>query len=136
MCFVAGLVRLGFLADLLSHPVLIGYMTGVALIMIASQLGKVTGVSVKGEEFVDQIRSFVDGLAELHWPTITLAAAVLVVLLVFAWLTPRLPGPLIAILVAAVVVSVFSLHRSGIKIVGDIPGGMPTPGVPAYRWPT
>jgi sulfate permease, SulP family len=131
MCFVAGLVRLGFLADLLSHPVLIGYMTGVALIMIASQLGKITGVSVKGEEFIDQIRSFADGLDELHWPTVTLAAAVLVVLLIFAWLTPRLPGPLIAILVAAVVVSVFALHRSGIKTVGDIPGGLPTPALPA-----
>lgn len=130
MCFVAGLVRLGFLADLLSRPVLIGYMTGVALIMIASQLGKVTGVSVEGEEFIDQIRSFVGGLDELHWPTIMLAAAVLVVLLVLAWLTPRLPGPLIAILVAAVVVSVFALHRNGIKVVGDIPGGLPTPAVP------
>jgi high affinity sulfate transporter 1 len=131
MCFVAGLVRLGFLADLLSHPVLIGYMTGVALIMIGSQLGKVTGVSVEGEEFIDQIRSIVGGLDELHWPTITLAAAVLVVLLVFAWLTPRLPGPLIAILAAAVVVSVFALDRSGIKVVGDIPSGFPTPGLPA-----
>jgi SulP family sulfate permease len=131
MCFVAGLVRLGFLADLLSHPVLIGYMTGVALIMIASQLGKVTGVSVEGDEFLDQMRSFVAGLDELHWPTITLAAAVLVVLLVFAWLAPRLPGPLIAILVAAVVVSVFSLDRNGIKVVGDIPSGLPTPGLAA-----
>ena len=131
MCFVAGLVRLGFLADLLSHPVLIGYMTGVALIMIASQLGKVTGVSVEGEEFVEQIRSFVEGLDELHWPTIILAAAVLVVLLVFAWLTPRLPGPLIAILAAAVVVSIFSLDRNGIKVVGHIPSGLPTPGLPA-----
>lgn len=130
MCFVAGLVRLGFLADLLSNPVLIGYMTGVALIMIASQLGKVTGVSVKGEEFIDQIRSFVGGLDELHWPTVTLAAAVLVVLLLFAWLTPRLPGPLIAILVAAAVVSVFALHRSGIKTVGHVPGGLPTPALP------
>jgi high affinity sulfate transporter 1 len=130
MCFVAGLVRLGFLADLLSNPVLIGYMTGVALIMIASQLGKVTGVSIKGEEFIDQIRSFVASLDELHWPTVTLAAAVLVVLLLFAWLTPRLPGPLIAILVAAVVVSVFALHRSGIKTVGDVPGGLPAPALP------
>jgi sulfate permease, SulP family len=131
ICFVAGLVRLGFLADLLSHPVLIGYMTGVAVIMIGSQLGKVTGVSVEGDEFLDQIRSFIDGLDELHWPTVTLAAAVLVVLLAFAWLVPRLPGPLIAILVAAVVVSVFSLHRNGIKVVGDIPSGLPTPGFAA-----
>jgi len=129
VCFVAGLVRLGFLADLLSHPVLIGYMTGVAVIMIGSQLGKVTGVSVEGDEFVDQIRSFVDGLDELHWPTLALAAAVLIVLLVIARLAPRLPGPLIAILVAAAAVSVFSLHRNGIKVVGDIPSGLPTPGL-------
>jgi SulP family sulfate permease len=131
VCFVAGLVRLGFLADLLSRPVLIGYMTGVAVIMIASQLGKVTGVSVKGDEFLDQVRSFADGLDELHWPTVALAAGVLVVLLAFAWLAPRWPGPLIAILAAAVVVSVFSLHRNGIKVVGDIPSGLPTPGLPA-----
>jgi sulfate permease, SulP family len=131
MCFVAGLIRLGFLADLLSHPVLIGYMAGVAVIMIGSQLGKVTGVSVEGDEFRDQVRSFVNGLDELHWPTITLAAAVLAVLLVFAWLAPRWPGPLIAILVAAVVVSVFSLDRTGIKVVGDIPSGFPTPGLAA-----
>ena len=62
ICFVAGLVRIGFLADLLSRPVLVGYMTGVAFIMIGSQLGKVTGVSVEGDEFVDQVRSFINGL--------------------------------------------------------------------------
>jgi SulP family sulfate permease len=131
ICFVAGVVRLGFLADLLSHPVLIGYMAGVAAIMIGGQLGKVTGAPVEGEEFRDQIRSFVDGLNAVHWPTIVLSVSVLVVLLVLAWLTPRLPGPLIAILVAAVVVSVFSLHRNGIKTVGEIPSGLPTPGFTA-----
>src|SRR6478672_11071197 len=50
ICFVGGLLRIGFLADLLSHPVLIGYMKGVAVIMVGSQLGKVTGVSVEGDE--------------------------------------------------------------------------------------
>jgi SulP family sulfate permease len=130
MCFVAGLVRLGFLADLLSRPVLIGYMTGVAVIMIGGQLSKVTGVPVDGDEFLDQIRSFVAGLDDVHWPTIALAAAVLVVLLVLAWLAPRWPGPLIAILAAAILVSVFSLDRNGIKVVGDIPSGLPTLGFP------
>jgi high affinity sulfate transporter 1 len=128
ICFVAGLVRLGFLADLLSRPVLIGYMAGVAAIMIASQLGKVTGAPVEGDEFLDQMRSFINGLGEVHWLTIALALAVLVVLLVLAWLTPRIPGPLIAILGAALVVSVLSLHRNGIKVVGEIPSGLPTPG--------
>jgi sulfate permease, SulP family len=128
ICFVAGLLRLGFLADLLSRPVLIGYMAGVAAIMIASQLGKITGVEVEGEEFLDQIHSFISGLGDVHWLTIALALAVLVVLLVLGWMTPRIPGPLIAILGAALVVSVFSLHRNGIKVVGEIPSGLPTPG--------
>ena len=94
ICFVAGLVRIGFLADLLSRPVLVGYMAGVAMIMIAGQLGKVTGISVDGDEFIDQVRSFVNGLDGAHWPTIALSAAVLVVLLALARVVPRLPGPL------------------------------------------
>ena len=131
ICFVAGLVRLGFLAELLSRPVLIGYMAGVAAIMIASQLGKVSGVEVEGEEFLDQMRSFVSGVDGVHWPTIALAVSVLVVLLVLARLAPRIPGPLIAILGAALVVSLLSLDRNGIKVVGDIPSGLPMPGFTA-----
>jgi sulfate permease, SulP family len=131
ICFVAGLIRLGFLAELLSRPVLIGYMAGVAAIMIASQLGKVSGVEVEGDEFLDQIRSFLSGVGGVHWPTIALATSVLVVLLVLAWLTPRIPGPLIAMLGAALAVSLLSLDRNGIKVVGDIPSGLPMPGFAA-----
>ena len=130
ICFVAGLVRIGFLADLLSRPVLVGYMTGVAVIMIGSQLGKVTGVSVEGDEFVDQVRSFIKGLGGAHWPTIALSVAVLAVLLTLARVVPRLPGPLIAILLATAVVAVFSLDRNGIRVIGEIPSGLPTPGLP------
>ena len=58
MAVAAGLARLGFLADLLSRPVLVGYLTGVALIMIAGQLGAATGVPVTGEEFLPQVAMF------------------------------------------------------------------------------
>ena len=131
ICLIAGLVRLGFLAELLSRPVLIGYMAGVAAIMIASQLGKISGVDVEGEEFLDQLRSFASGMDGMHWPTIVLAATVLVVLLALARLAPRVPGPLIAMLGAALAVSLLSLDRNGIKVVGDIPAGLPTPGFTA-----
>ncbi len=130
ICFVGGLVRLGILADLLSRPVLVGYMTGVAVIMIGSQLGKVTGISVDGDEFIDQVRSFVNGLDGVHWPTIALSVAVLVLLLTLARVVPRLPGPLIAILLATAIVAVFSLDRNGIRVIGEIPSGLPTPGLP------
>jgi SulP family sulfate permease len=130
ICFICGMIRLGMLADLLSRPVLVGYMTGVAVIMIGSQLGKVTGVSVKGDEFVDQVRSFAAALTDVHWPTIGLSAAVLLVLLVLGRAAPRIPGPLIAMLLATAAVAVFSLDRNGIKVIGEIPGGLPVPSLP------
>lgn len=130
ICFVAGLLRIGFLADLLSKPVLVGYMAGVAVIMIGSQLGKITGVPVGGDEFVDQIGSFIDGLGGLHWPTVALAAAVLAALLILARWAPMSPGPLIAILLATALVAVFSLDRNGIRVIGEIPSGLPMPAVP------
>ncbi len=130
VCFLAGLIRLGVIAELLSRPVLIGYMSGVAAIMISGQLSKVTGVPVEGEEFIDQLWSFLGSLNALHWPTITLSTAVLVGLLALARVAPRLPGPLIVVLVATAVVAVFALERWGIVVVGAIPGGLPVPGVP------
>lgn len=131
ICVVAGLCRLGFLADLLSRPVLIGYMTGVAVIMISGQLGKVTGVPVDGDEFVDQIRSFIAGIAHVHWPTVALSTVVLAVLLVLYRMSPRFPGPLIAVLAATAVVSWFSLEAAGIRVVGGIPAGLPKVSMPA-----
>jgi len=131
ICLLGGLARLGFLADLLSRPVLIGYMSGVAVIMVGGQLGKVTGVPVEGEEFLDQVRSFVAGAGSVHWPTVFLSATVLAGLLVLSRLAPRMPWPLIAMLASALVVSVFSLDANGIRVIGQIPAGFPAPGFPA-----
>ena len=129
-CLLGGLLRLGFLADLLSRPVLVGYMTGVAVIMIGGQLGKVTGVAVEGDEFVDQVRSFVAGVGGAHWPTVALALAVLVMLLAISRVAPKFPGALVAVLAATAAVAVFALETRGIRVVGEIPAGLPTPSVP------
>jgi len=130
ICFLAGIARLGFLANLLSRPVLVGYMTGVALVMMASQLGKLTGASVVGDEFVDQMRSFARGVGGLHWPTMLLAGAVLAFLLALDRWAPRVPGPLIAVVAAAAAVAALSLESKGIVVVGSVPSGLPTPAVP------
>ena len=131
ICLLARLARLGFLADLLSKPVLVGYMAGVAVIMIAGQLGKITGVPVQGDEFVPQFTSFLSGLDQLHWPTVALAAVLVVMLFMLAKLAPRLPGPLITVALAAAVVGLFSLQDVGIKVVGAVPAGLPTPALPS-----
>lgn len=131
ICLVAGLCKLGFLAELLSRPVLIGYMTGVAVVMIGSQLGKVTGVDVDGDEFITQVRSFAAGIDEVNWPTAALSGAVLVLLLVLFRLSSRFPGALVAVLAASAAVWILDLESSGIRVIGDVPAGFITPGLPA-----
>ena len=83
MAAAAGTLRLGFLADLLSRPVLVGYMTGVALIMIAGQLGPATGVAVLGEAFAAQIASFTRHAGDTRLATVAITAAVLLFLFLF-----------------------------------------------------
>ncbi|MFG1798192.1 SulP family inorganic anion transporter [Nocardia sp. NPDC049149] len=129
LCLVAAVARLGVLADLLSKPVLVGYLAGTAGIMIVGQLGRVTGIRVEGESLFAQLYSFVTNLGQWHWQTSVLAAAVLCGLLLAAWRTPRVPGPLLAVLLATGVVAVFSLQRFGIRVVGSIPSEVPVPGL-------
>jgi high affinity sulfate transporter 1 len=130
ICLIAWAARLGFLADLLSKPVLVGYMAGVAAIMVMGQLAKLTGVPVDGDSFMAQLRSFVGSLGDLHEPTLMLGVAVLLFLLAGSRLYPRAPVPLIGMLLATAVVALFDLQEHGIAVVGDIPAGLPAPRVP------
>jgi high affinity sulfate transporter 1 len=129
ICLLGRLLRLGFLADLLSRPVLVGYMAGVALIMMTGQLGKVTGVPVSGDEFLSETTSFVEGIDQLRWLTVALSATLLIGLLLLHRFAPRAPGPLIVVAVAAVVVALFSLQNDGIEVVGAVPIGLPAPAI-------
>ena len=133
MGIAAWLLRLGFVADLLSRPVLIGYMTGVALIMIAGQLGRVTGVHVTGAEFISQLRTFARGISAVEPAVLVVAAAVLAFLILLRRLWPHLPGPLLAVLLASAAVTAFSLARHGVAVVGPVPAGFPAPHVPALH---
>ena len=133
-CFVGGLIRLGFIAELLSRPVLVGYMTGVAFIMIGSQLGKLTGVSVHGDGIIDQVRSLAGSIHDVHWPTLVFSAAVLAVLMALARWFPRYPGPFIAVLLATVAVAALSLDHMGIRVIGQVPAGLPTFGLQTIPW--
>ncbi len=129
LSLVAWVLRLGFVADLLSRPVLVGYMAGVALIMIAGQLGRVTGVPVTGEGPVAQVTSFLGQLGRVRPASVLVAAAVLAFLIVVRWRWPQAPGTLVAMTAATVAVALLG-PGSGVAVVGPIPAGLPVPVLP------
>lgn len=130
VCLVAGLARLGFLAQLLSKPVLIGYMAGIAVLMIVSQLGKITGRSVSGDGVWERVRDTLTHLGDVNWPTVALATGVVVALVLARRFLPRLPGPLLVVVAAAIVVALADLERRGVATIGAIPSGLPDIGLP------
>jgi sulfate permease, SulP family len=132
ICLVCWLARLGFLANLLSHPVLIGYMAGIALLMIVSQLGKVSGIAVEGDSVLSELRFFVAHLGQVHLPTLLVAAGTFALLVALQRLLPRWPGPLIAMVLAAVAVAVLHLDQLGVKTVGTVPRGLPPASIPDF----
>ena len=106
MGVAAGLLRLGLVADLLSRPVLVGYMAGVALIMMAGQLSRITGIPVTGNEFFGQLASFARGIGAAGPAILAVGAAVLAFLVLVRWRRPDAPGPLLAVLLATAAVAV------------------------------
>ncbi len=133
VCLLARLLRAGVLADLLSTPVLVGYLAGVAVNMIGSQLGKVTGVDVDGDTVPAQVLSLAGGLAGLSGPTVLLAAVLLLVLFVGSWLRPRWPVLLVGMLGSAAAVALFSLQELGIAVVGVAAAAPQAPALPLLR---
>jgi MFS superfamily sulfate permease-like transporter len=123
MALAAWLLRLGFFADLLSRPVLVGYLAGVALIMIGDQLQRATGVPVRGQVFFAQVGSFARGLSQVKPAVLALSLSIVAFLLLLRWRWPRLPGPLLAALLATAVVA--ALHPGGSQRRRPGPGAAP-----------
>jgi high affinity sulfate transporter 1 len=132
VCLVGYLLRLGFLANLLSRPILVGYLAGVAFIMMVGQLGKVTGIDIEAEGFLAEIGEFFRDFDQANMTTVAVAAGTLIFLFAVSHYLPKLPGPLLAVLAAVVVVAVFDLEAEGVSVVGEIPAGLPAPKLPHF----
>ncbi len=130
MCLVAGLLRLGFVSSLLSRPVLTGYLAGVAVIMVAGQLGKVLGVDTGGDTPIAELMSAFGTLHAIDVPTAAVGLTTIVLLFLGTARYPRLPWPLLAVLGATAVTAALGLQDQGVKVVGDIPSGLPDLSVP------
>jgi len=133
-CIVGGLIRAGFFADMFSYPVLVGYMAGIAVLMIAGQLGKALGFKVEGERAHQQLWFALRHLDRVNVASVIMAAAIAAVLLTVVHFRPRWPMPLIAIIVATLIVAIFKLDHHGLAVVGDVPRGLPRPRLPRPSW--
>lgn len=125
VCFIGAWARLGFLADLLSKPILVGYMAGVALIMITGQIGKICGMALQSESLPGQLLELLNHPGAIHVPTLLLALGVLVFLLLVQRCHPQAPGPLLAVLLAVALVALGKLDQQGVAVIGAIPAGLP-----------
>jgi high affinity sulfate transporter 1 len=130
VCLIGRVVRLGVVGDLLSKPVLVGYMAGIAGLMISSQLDQLTGVSYESDSFLEEVTGILTRLDEIHLPTAVLAATTFVFLQVGSHFWPKAPIPLLGMVLAAAAVALFDLESRGIEVIGHIPSDLPRPAVP------
>jgi len=132
VCIAAGLSRLGFITELLSKPIRYGYMNGIALTIILSQTPKLLGFSASADGPLRQVRAIVEKV--LAGSTNTTALAVggsALALILLLKRRPRIPGMLVAVTAATIVVAVFDLaSRTGISVLGPLPQGLPLPRLP------
>lgn len=130
-CLVGRVFRLGVVADLLSQPLLVGYLAGAAVLMVVSQLGKMTRLSITGDSLVEQLAAFTRGIDEVHLNTLWVALGTLAVIMLIHWLRPKWPAVLIGVTAAMAGHTVFHWGELGVAVVGAVPGGIPTPSIPA-----
>ncbi|MCP9620429.1 SulP family inorganic anion transporter [Nocardia otitidiscaviarum] len=127
---LAGLARLGFVANFISEPVLKGFIVGLALTIIIGQVPKLLGIDKRDGDFFEQAWGVITHLGEINWRTALLGALSLVVVLGFRRWLPLVPGSLLAVLLGILAVAALHLDDHGVDIVGHIDAGLPTVGPP------
>lgn len=129
----ASLLRLGFIGDLLSLPVLVGYMGGIGVLMIDGQIDQFLGISTEAAGVVPHLAEIVSavGAGGVDLPVFVLGAAVLLALSLLAWRRPAWPGPLLAIFAGSLIAVLANSRGGDIPIVGPVPQGLPAPQLPA-----
>lgn len=125
-CVAAGALGLGFIANFLSKPVLMGFLSGVALDLIIGQLGKLTGLSLASEGLIRPLLDFALKLGGAHLPTVILGLGLLVLLRALRRWAPGLPGPLIAVVLGMLLSLTLDFRDLGLHLVGVIPQGLPS----------
>jgi high affinity sulfate transporter 1 len=128
-----GLARFGFLTELLSMPVRLGYLMGIAVTVIVAQLPKLFGFSVDAENLIPATRDFFAGLDQTDTTALAIGVGSLALILALRRVAPRVPGVFLAVVAATVVVAVLDLADE-LPVVGSVPAGLPAFSVPSVSF--
>jgi high affinity sulfate transporter 1 len=121
----AWILRLGFVANFISEPVLVGFKAGIGVVIVLDQVPKLLGFHVSGPNFLAKLRATVAHLPETSLPTLAVAAAMIAILIGFERFIPRVPAPLVAVTAGIAGAGLLGLKARGIELVGHIPTGFP-----------
>ena len=132
VCILIGMLRLGFVTELLSKPIRYGYMNGIALTVLISQLPKLFGFSVDGTGPLRDLVRISNGIlgGQANWTSLAVGVGTLVAILLLKRFK-RIPGLLLAVVAATIVVGVLNLNATaGVKVLGPLPQGLPSFALP------
>ena len=128
---IARLFRLGFLGDFLSASVLIGFLTGVGVQVLTGQIPGILGVPKGTGTWIQQQIDWIKAIPDIQWETFAFGIATIVIILVFKRFAPKIPGAVVAVVLLIIVSTVTDASAHGVKVVGDVQGGFPSPlGIP------
>lgn len=131
MCLAASVLKLGILASFLSRPILAGFISGVALSILIGQINRLTGLSIDTNGFFAPLLELARNAGSIHWPSLALGGGMFILLQVMAARRAPVPGPVAVIVLATVLSALLDFQGHGIKVVGDIPTGLPAFSLPA-----
>ncbi|CAI8834717.1 MULTISPECIES: SulP family inorganic anion transporter [unclassified Pseudomonas] len=129
---VAGLLRLGFVANFISEPVLVGFKAGIGVVIVLDQLPKLLGTHIDKGGFLHNLVATVQSAGHASLPTVAVGVFMVLLLVGMKRFTPRLPAPLIAVALGIIGMSLFGLERFGVSAVGVVPIGLPAPTLPVW----
>jgi high affinity sulfate transporter 1 len=121
LCFVAGALGLGFVANFLSRPILVGFLAGISISLIIGQITRLTTVNIESKGLIRPIVEYATKIGETHIPTVLVGIGTLICLRVLRHVKPRAPGPLIAAVVSIALSAVLGLTSYGVAVVGTLP---------------
>lgn len=124
--FSMGAFKLGFVVNFLSHPVISGFTSAAAIIIGFSQLKHLLGIKVTGEKFLDIFTQIIGNISDTHLVTLVIGIVSILLLITVKKLNKWIPGPLVVVVLGILTVSLGGFYEQGVKIVGEIPGGLPS----------